>query len=294
VRRDLAAQAPSLALTDPYGMLGHMDNELTLMAVHAHPDDEVLSTGGILARYSDEGIRTVLVTCTNGEQGDGPGGVKPGEPGHDEAAVRTQRLAELRDSVAHLGIEHVELLGYGDSGMAGWDANSRPDVFGNVPVDEAAARLGALMERYRPQVVVTYDENGGYGHPDHIQAHRITVAATQATGIPDKLYYTAIPRKRFRELMEYFRTLDLGMDDWEPPEDFGTPDELITAVVDVTPYTERKRKALMAHASQGDNIFFLRMPEEAQRQAFGAEAFIRVRSDVAAPDREDDLFAGLR
>ncbi len=240
-----------------------MDSELTLMAVHAHPDDEVLGTGGIFARYADEGIRTVLVTCTNGEQGDGPGGIKPGEPGHDEAAVREVRLTELRDSVAHLGIEHVELLGYRDSGMEGWDTNTADDAFCNVPIEESAARLGELMEKYRPQVVVTYDENGAYGHPDHIQAHRIAVAASKATGIPSKFYYTAVPRERFRELMA--RMAEFMEDDGVPrelPEDFGTPDEEITAFVDVAPYAERKLKALGAHASQGDNIFFLRMPDD--------------------------------
>jgi LmbE family N-acetylglucosaminyl deacetylase len=271
-----------------------MDSELTLMAVHAHPDDEVLSTGGVLARYTDEGIRTVLVTCTNGEQGDGPDGVKPGQPGHDEDAVRERRLAELADSVAQLGIEHVELLGYRDSGMAGWDANSRADVFANVPVEQAAARLGALMEHYRPQVVVTYDENGAYGHPDHIQAHRIAVAAAELTGIPRKFYYTAVPRSRFRALIEQLRANGEDFGGQEPPADFGTPDELITTYVDVMAYAERKRKALAAHASQADNITFLRMPEELQRQVFGAESFVRVRSTVDAPDPEDDLFAGLR
>src|SRR5882762_10163876 len=134
-----------------------MDRELTLMAVHAHPDDEVLGTGGVLARYAEEGIRTVLVTCTNGEQGDGPGGVKPGDDGHDAADVRERRLAELRESADLLGIDHVELLGYQDSGMVGWDANGHEEAFANVPVDVAAARLAVLMERYRPQVVVTYD-----------------------------------------------------------------------------------------------------------------------------------------
>lgn len=171
-------------------------DQLTLMAVHAHPDDEVLSTGGILARYADEGIRTILVTCTNGEQGDGANGAKPGEDGHDAAQVAQQRLTELRESAAHLGITHVELLGYQDSGMDGWEANHDPAAFWNTPVEQAAAKLSALMEKYRPQVVVTYDENGGYGHPDHIQAHRVAVAATEATGIPDKLYYTAIPAPR--------------------------------------------------------------------------------------------------
>ncbi|XVQ86153.1 PIG-L family deacetylase [Microbispora siamensis] len=271
-----------------------MDRELTLMAVHAHPDDEVIGTGGILAKYTAEGIRTVLVTCTNGEQGDGPGGVKPGEPGHDDAAVAERRLSELRESVAHLGIGHLELLGYRDSGMDGWDGNGHPDAFANVPVETAAARLATLMERYRPQVIVTYDENGNYGHPDHIQAHRIAVAAAEMTGIPDKFYYTAVPREGIRQMFEFMRANGMAPDDFELPDDFGTPDELITSVVDVSPYVENKLKALQAHASQGENIPFLRMPPEAQHQAFSREYFIRTTSRVAAPDREDDLFAGLR
>ncbi|WP_336205300.1 PIG-L family deacetylase [Nonomuraea sp. LPB2021202275-12-8] len=272
-----------------------MNRQLTLMAVHAHPDDECLSTGGVLARYTGEGVRTVLVTCTNGEQGDAPGGIKPGDPGHDDAAVAARRLEELRESVQHLGIDHLELLGYRDSGMDGWDTNHHPDAFANVPVDTAAARLAELMERYRPDVVVTYDETGGsgYGHPDHVQTHRVAVAATEATGIPAKLYYTAIPKASIKRMFEFMRSS--GMDlDFEPGDDFGTPDELVTTVVDVTPFVERKFKALQAHESQGENIFLLRMPQEAQQQAFSHEAFTRVLSRVSAPDHEDDLFAGLR
>lgn len=272
-----------------------MARELTLMAVHAHPDDEVLGTGGVFARYADEGIRTVLVTCTNGEQGDGPDGVKPGEPGHDGADVRQRRLAELAESAALLNIDHVELLGYQDSGMDGWDTNHHPAAFQNVPVEQAAARLAELMERYRPQVVVTYDERGGYGHPDHIQAHRIAMAATEMTGIPDKLYYTAVPRARLAELFEFLATTGADMADFELPDDFGTPEEEITTVVDVSPYVERKAKALEAHASQSENIFLLRMPEEVRQGAFSTEHFVRrINRGAAAPDREDDLFAGVR
>jgi len=149
------------------------------------------------------------------------------------------------------------------------------------------------MERYRPQVVVTYDENGGYGHPDHIQAHRVALAAAERTGVPDKLYYTAIPRSGIKQMFDAVR--DSGVEiDFDPPDDFGTPDELITSVVDVSEHVEAKRKALEAHASQGENIFLLRMPEEMQRAAFSFEAFVRHFCRVDAPDREDDLFAGLR
>ncbi len=271
-----------------------MDRQLTLMAVHAHPDDEVIGTGGILAKLTAEGVRTVLVTCTNGEQGDGPGGVKPGQPGHDDAAVAERRLAELSESVAHLGISHLELLGYRDSGMDGWEGNGNPDAFANVPVETAAARLAELMERYRPQVVVTYDEIGNYGHPDHIQAHRIAVAASEMTGIPDKLYYLAVPRERIQEMFEFMRSSGMAPEDFEIPDDFGTPEELVTSVVDVSPYVDQKVKALRAHASQADTIILLKMPPEAQHRAFSHEFFVRKFSRVDAPAREDDLFAGLR
>ncbi|MFC1416210.1 PIG-L family deacetylase [Streptacidiphilus cavernicola] len=264
------------------------------MAVHAHPDDEVLSTGGVLAAATAEGIRTVLVTCTNGEQGDAPGGIKPGEPGHDEAQVRELRLGELRESVGLLGITDVELLGYHDSGMVGWEANGRSEAFANIPLDQAADRLVALMERYRPDVVVTYDENGAYGHPDHIKAHDITVAAIEKCRIPAKFYHTAISRNRIAELFDYLRESGAEVGDFELPDDFGTPEELITTVVDVSPHVDRKRKALEAHASQGENIFFLRLPDEGVRRAFGSESFVRQFSTVPAPDQEDDLFAGLR
>ncbi|MEU6034669.1 PIG-L family deacetylase [Actinomadura sp. NPDC047616] len=271
-----------------------MSDELTLMAVHAHPDDEVLGTGGVLAHHAAEGVRTVLVTCTNGEQGDDDNGAKPGEPGHDADRVARRRLAELDESVGLLGVQHLELLGYRDSGMVGWSTNEHPGAFANVPVEDAARRLAALMERYRPQVVVTYDENGGYGHPDHIQAHRITMAAAELSGVPDKLYYTAVPRSGVAQLTEHLRASGLDMPDMELPDDFGTPDELITSVVDVSAYATRKRKALEAHASQGENIFLLRLPEEVQQVVFGTEAFVRRSSRVEAPAREDDLFAGLR
>ena len=158
------------------------ERPLTLMAVHAHPDDEAIGTGGILARYSVEGVRTVLVTCTNGELGDAPGGVKPGEPGHDEAVVVPLRRRELEASCEVLGVFHLELLGYHDSGMEGWPQNDAPGSFWRTPVEDAARRLAALMRAFEPQVVVTYDENGFYGHPDHIQANRVTRAAIDDAG----------------------------------------------------------------------------------------------------------------
>ena len=187
-----------------------MADNLTLMAVHAHPDDEASSTGGVLARYGAEGVRTVVVTCTNGEFGDSPGGVKPGDDGHDELEVAEIRLAELREASKHLGVTDLELLGYHDSGMVEWDYKSRPDAFCNVPLGDVAARIGGLIERYRPQVVVTYDPDGGYQHPDHVHASRAAIEAAERSGIPAKLYLTAMPISKWRELWAALK--DAGAD----------------------------------------------------------------------------------
>ncbi|MET8629879.1 PIG-L family deacetylase [Kitasatospora sp. NPDC004669] len=277
-----------------------VDRPLTLMAVHAHPDDEATGTGGVLARYAAEGIRTVLVTCTDGACGDGPGGVKPGEPGHDPAAVAAMRRQELRASCDVLKVSHLEMLDYADSGMMGWAANDAPGSFWRTPVEEGAARLAALLHRYRPDVVVTYDENGFYGHPDHIQANRITMAALELSGMTPKVYWTTAPRsmmQRFGEAMREFGA------DWEEPDpaeeaevmpEIGLPDEEITTWVDITEFGSQKFDALAAHASQGENIFFLRMGKERFTELMGVETFVRVQDTTDAAVPETDLFAGLR
>jgi LmbE family N-acetylglucosaminyl deacetylase len=271
------------------------DLPLTLMAVHAHPDDEALGTGGILARYADEGVRTVLVTCTNGELGDAPGGFKPGEPGHDEAVVVPLRRRELEASSRVLGVSHLELLGYRDSGMEGWPQNVAPGAFWQTPVADAAHRLAELMEKYQPQVVVTYDENGFYGHPDHIQANRITLAAIAECGVPAKLYYTAVPRSALRAMGEQMAAAGIEMpSEVEENPEFGTPDDVITTTVDCAAVADRKFASLAAHASQSDNIFFLQMGVERFRPMMGWESFVRVQDSTNAPTPEDDLFAGLR
>jgi LmbE family N-acetylglucosaminyl deacetylase len=270
-----------------------MPQHLTLMAVHAHPDDEAIGTGGILARYAAEGARTVLVTCTNGEQGDGPGGAKPGAPGHDPAQVAATRLEELRVAVKYLGISDLEMLGYRDSGMVGWGANEDPDVFRNVALEQPTERLAQLMQRYRPQVVVTYDSNGGYGHPDHIQAHRAAVAAAESTGIPAKVYYSAVPRSGIQLMRERLEAAGVDLADFDIPADFGVPDEVITAVVDVSPYVDAKLRALNAHASQTENFFLAQLPPDILTLILSREYFT-LRSAAKSTGTEDDLFAGLR
>src|SRR5437763_1795282 len=187
-----------------------MADDLTLMAVHAHPDDESSSTGGVLAAYGDAGVRTVVVTCTNGEFGDAPGGIKPGQGGHDEQAVAQLRLAELREACKILGVTDLEPLAYHDSGMPDWDYKDRPSAFCNVPTAEVAARIAALIDRYRPQVVITYDPTGPYQHPDHVHAAEAAVSAAAGSGIPGKLYFTALRGSDWQKVWQALR--DAGLD----------------------------------------------------------------------------------
>jgi LmbE family N-acetylglucosaminyl deacetylase len=267
---------------------------LTLMAVHAHPDDEVISTGGTLARYAHEGIRTVIVTCTDGSQGFGPGGVQPGEPGHDLDAVAATRRHELARSCSALGISQLEMLGYRDSGMAGWAGNKEPDAFCNVPIDEPAAAVAGLIWRYQPQVLITYDSNGGYGHPDHIQAHRVATAAADLARSVSKVYYTARARRDAERLAELRRRLQPDRPG-RPPRAVprGVPDELITSVIDIRPYLAQKRAALLAHASQLADTMFVSAPEQDFEDLFGHESYTWVDGAREAWP-ETDLFAGLR
>ncbi|MEU9129526.1 PIG-L family deacetylase [Kitasatospora sp. NPDC048540] len=276
-----------------------VERPLTLMAVHAHPDDEATGTGGVLARYAAEGIRTVLVTCTDGGCGDGPGGVKPGEPAHDPAAVVAMRREELEASCEILKVDHLELLEYADSGMMGWAANDAPGSFWRTPVAEGAARLAELMRRHRPDVVVTYDENGFYGHPDHIQANRITMAALELTDLTPKVYWTTAPRSMMQRFGEVMQEFGEGRPEPDPAEtaalaEIGLPDEEITTWVDTTAFGGQKFDALAAHASQGENIFFLKMGKERFTELMGVETFVRVRDTTGATTPENDLFAGLR
>jgi LmbE family N-acetylglucosaminyl deacetylase len=276
-----------------------MADTLTLMAVHAHPDDEASSTGGVLAKYGDEGVRTVVVTCTNGEFGDTPGGVKPGEDGHDEQAVAQIRLAELRESCKHLGVTELELLGYHDSGMPDWEYKNRPDAFCNIPEAEVAGRIGALIERYRPQVVISYDPEGAYQHPDHVHAAVCAAAAAAATGIPAKFYQTAMRRSDWRKLWDALREQGVEVPDVGeiPPEMLRQMEERerrITTNIDIMSVLERKRAALLAHASQIRDSWFNKIPPELGAQVFGRESFIRATDTTGAPVPEDDLFSGLR
>lgn len=267
------------------------------MSVHAHPDDEA-SGGGILAACADQGIRTIVVTCTNGEFGDAPGGIKPGQDGHDAEAVARQRLAELRQSAKILKISELETLGYHDSGMEEWEYKDRPDVFANVPLDEVAGRISGLIVKYRPQVLVTYDDQGAYQHPDHVHASQAAQAAAERTGIPAKVYLSTMRGSSWRKIWEALREAGEPVPDFTEDEERSRrareSEERITTTIDIRHVLDRKREALFAHGSQISDSWFSKIPPDVAESAFGYEYFIRIADSTGTPIPEDDLFAGLR
>ncbi len=280
---------------------------LCLLSVHAHPDDESSKGAGTVAKYHAEGIRTVLVCCTGGEEGDilNPAMDLP-EVKADIAAVRR---AELDKAAAIIGYDEVEMLGYRDSGMPDSEANARPECFAQAPIEEAAARLAAIIRRTRPQVILTYgDEQGGYLHPDHIRVYEITQPAVDLAADPDwepdagepwqvsKIYYSVWSKRRAELTHAKYKELDLESpfsDEW-----FDRPwqDERITTAIDIEGFAEVRFDALLAHATQIDpeSPFWFGLPREVSAAIHPYDDYIRAASLVDAPTPEDDLFAGLR
>ena len=281
---------------------------LTFLAVHAHTDDEASSTGGVYPLLHDQGIRTVLVTCTNGECGDALDGAKPDADHHDGDAVAEIRRVELDNAVKILGIDRLVRLGYRDSGMMGWPQNADPDSFWAADVNDAAKRLAVIIMQERPQVIVTYNEIGFYGHPDHIQANRITLAALELIDYEPTLYYNAIPdsvmaiyRARWEEEDRLKREEDekkgivrAPEPEREEPLNMGTPDDKIGARVDVSTTNSRKFDALAAHASQISDSFWMKMGKEQFMEVMVNEWFFRVTNPNSLVGCVDDIFAGYR
>lgn len=263
------------------------------MTVLAHPDDESTTAGGTLARYAHEGVRTVVVTCTNGEFGDRPYGVAPG-PDHNAQILSGIRLAELQTACKRLAVRHLELLGYHDSGTADWDYKHQPNVFCNVPVEVVATRIAALFEQYMPQVVLTHEPTSTR-HPDHVHAAKATVLAVETAHIPAKLYFSAHGSKYWHRIRETLSKI--GIQHPAPtPQRLQVTDLVerqITTIVDVSSFVERKRSALLAHTSQLNNSVAAKVPAEQWPHVFGTDTFIRAYDTTAAPIPEDDLFAGL-
>ena len=282
-------------------------DQLCLMTVHAHPDDEASKGAATVARARAEGVRCVLVCCTGGEQGDIL------NPAMDTPEVR-ERLAEIRmeelaAAMEVIGYDELVLLSYRDSGMPGTPANEDPRCFARADHDEAVGRLVAAIRRHRPHVLVTYgDDQRGYPHPDHLRVHEISVAAFEAAGDPEafpdagepwqplKLYYTVWSKARLMAAHERF--LALGLESPYEAEWLERPDQddRITTTVDISEFVDVRPQALLAHRSQVDpesRLWFGLPPEEA-RTVHPYDDYVLARSLVDGDAVEDDLFSGVR
>jgi len=270
-----------------------MANSPTLVCVHAHPDDEAIFTSGATSHYGGLGVNVVLVTCTNGRLGiDGAG--RAGDVAeHDEGATRATRAAELQRSAALLGFGRVVTLGFDDSGMTGWPQNTEPRAFMNIDVDAVASTLAALFDEVGATVVITYDENGYYGHPDHVMANVLTRRALDVATSPRRLYYPVTPRSVIRAFVPRAQAAGLFLPAWITEAEAGTPDELVATTLDVTAYTATKREAIAAHESQLDNADLVTMDPELFTLMFGTEYYQRAWSRGAASGDGTDFFGGL-
>lgn len=244
----------------------------TLVTFHAHPDDESIATGGVMAQAAASGDRVVLVLATRGEHGEVADDVLI-----EEEELWQRRVEETQRAAEILGVARVEFLGYVDSGMMGEPTNHEPGSFWSTPIDDAAARLAAILEKEQADALTIYDDNGGYGHPDHIQVHRVGVRAAELAGV-ERVFESTINRDHILELMhDRIAEIQEHIDAPDPDNfDMGVPAEMITTTVDVRAFIDIKRAAMAAHASQIDEAsFFLAMPPDAFREGFGYEWFMR-------------------
>ena len=260
----------------------------TLVTFHAHPDDEAIATGGTMAKAAAAGHRVVLVVATRGEHGEVVDGyLDSGEALWERRVMETAAAAEI------LGVSRVEFLGYVDSGMIGTPENESPECFWQADVEEAAGRLAAILAEERADVLTAYDENGVYGHPDHIQVHRVGLRAAEMAATP-RVYMNTINREHLQRLM--LAGAEQGQEmpaDFDPAEldGLGVPEARITTTVDVREFLDVKRRAMAAHGSQiAETSFFLAMPREHFEAGFGQEWYVLVGAPPGTS--EDDLFPG--
>ena len=278
----------------------------TLVCFHAHPDDEAIATGGTMTLAAAAGHRVVLVTATRGEMGEPqPGVLADGEQLWERRVIETHQAADI------MGLHRVEFLGYEDSGMIGEPSNENPLCFWQADVEEASQRLAGILREVEADVLTIYDSHGGYGHPDHIQVHRVGKRAAEIAGI-DRVYQSTMNRDRIlRQMKENAHLFEDDGPTVEAPSveamveteiegeiegetveqmrrraeaaergEFGSPEALITHAVDVSAAIETKRAAMAAHRSQiGPDSFFFKMPVEVFTSAFGTEWFIELERD---------------
>jgi N-acetyl-1-D-myo-inositol-2-amino-2-deoxy-alpha-D-glucopyranoside deacetylase len=285
-----------------------------LLLVHAHPDDETIGTGATMAKYAAEGAHVTLVTCTLGEEGEILVPALAHLAADQDDGLGEHRIGELTEAMAALSVSDHRWLGgagrWRDSGMMGTPPNDNPASFWRADVDEAVGELVRIVREVRPQIMVSYDANGGYGHPDHIQAHRVAVAAFEAAGdgarfpgtgdawSPAKFYETAIPVSLLRKAFEALRALgdDAPFGVTTPEElPFGVADDQITTEVDARDYLDAKLNAMRAYPTQiaVDGHFFA-LSNDVGQGAFGREHFRLTAGQLGGSGgREQDLFAGV-
>ena len=296
------------------------DSPLCLLTVHAHPDDEASKGAPTCAMYKAQGVRTVLVCCTGGEEGDlqNPLLREEGQPFHgltpeqEKAKLAELRPDELRRSAEIIGFDRVAMLGYRDSGMADTDPNNHPESLHSAPIDEAVGRLVALIRRERPQVIITYgDDQKFYPHPDHVKVHDISVIAFDRAGDrawypelgeawqPSKLYYTIWSKARLMAIHDgMLKFVGESPYDEKWLDRPGT-DERITTKLDVRDFLWARTGALQAHATQVDpsEKFWFGLSDDQLAEVYPYEDWVLARSLVGTPEpgeHETDLFAGLR
>ena len=265
----------------------------TLLCVHAHPDDEALFTAGITSHYADLGYRVVLITCTNGQLGLDDHARPGSDPLHDPEITRATRAGELQRAAIVAGFSRVVTLGYDDSGMKGWAQNERREAFVNADVSSVARIIAAVMDEENARVVVTYDENGFYGHPDHIMANVVTRAALDYASSPQRLYYPVAPKGVLEEFVAGARAQGVFLPAWILDAGHTVSDDTVATTMDVRAFAKRKHQAIATHASQVDNADLVTMSEELFTLLFGIEYYQRAWSrDVTSGD-ETDLFGGM-
>ncbi|CAB4881403.1 unannotated protein [freshwater metagenome] len=276
------------------------------LLVHAHPDDETINNGATMALYANLGAKITLVTCTRGEEGE----VLVEDLAHIAAAHNDQlgehRVEELAEAMKALGISDYRFLGapevkYRDSGMIGTEPNERPDCFWRADFDKARDHLVSIIEEVKPHVLITYDEFGGYGHPDHIQAHRVAMAAAEKSDWDiKKIYWNVTPRSVIQESIEKMKALGSDFMGAESADDlpFCKDDSFVSAHIDGNEYVTKKMDAMRAHATQIalDGPFFA-LSNNLGLQVWGNEYYTLVKGeksgDLDSLGREQDLFAGI-
>jgi LmbE family N-acetylglucosaminyl deacetylase len=270
-----------------------MDSPATLVCVHAHPDDEALFTAGISTHYGALGYDVVLVTCTNGRLGIDSKRRAGNDRRHDDKGTVAVREKELANAASIAGFTRTVQLGYDDSGMKGWRQNAEPSAFVNVDVEVAAGELGSLFDEVKATVVVTYDENGFYGHPDHIMANNLTRRAIERSSAVQRLYYPVVPSRVLTTFTALAKEQGIFLPAWVIDAAPGAPDESVATTMDVTRFAARKQKAIAAHVSQFDNAELVTMSPDLFTLLFGTEYYQRAWSRRPASGDDTDLFGGL-